>query len=163
MDLMQYGVTDTEVEFLAKKEADGDLVSEISAEFTGDADQITVTPASGKDFVLVEARLIPVVDTIHMNSSSNNVATTNRRCDVELTFDSTVKDILTHDHESRNGYVPGSGTAHMAAGSAGVVGNYSTLMKGIRMTGDGAKTVKLTSTNTSGTYRVALLGYYEVS
>lgn len=159
MDLMQYGITSSEVEFLAKKERDGNLVWSISSEFTTNADQITITPASGKTFYLVQAKLYPVTDSIV--TSSGAVSTENRRVDVELTFDGTIKDVLTHDMETTYGVTGVAGT--FAQGNAAVTGQYNTLAKGISMTGNGVKTVKLTSTNTSGTYRVSVLGYYEVS
>ena len=155
-----YGITDSEIEFLAKKEREGNLISEISAEFTGDADQITVTPASGKTFYLIGAKLYPVVDTVVGGAGTGGSTTLyNRRVDVELTFDGTVKDILTHDFETRAG--SSSSFATFAQGQGGTTGQYQTLAKGISMSGDGAKAIKLTSTNTSGTYRVAILGYYE--
>lgn len=150
MDLAMYGVSDTEVEFLAKKEREGNLVHSISSEFTNNADQITITPASGKRFYLLGIKLYPVVNTVVFTAS----AILNRRADIELTFDSVIKDILTHDHES--------GDAGSNEGNAmDNAGQYTGLAKGISMSGDGAKTIKLTSTNTSGTYRVSILGYYE--
>ena len=160
MDLMQYGVTSSEVEFLAKKERDGNLVWSISSEFTTNADQITITPVSGKTFYLVQAKLYPVVDSIITGSATASVTTSNRRTDIELTFDGIVKDVLTHDMETTYGSTVGGDHAQ---GNAAVTGQYNTLAKGISMTGNGVKTVKLTSTNTSGTYRVSILGYYEVS
>ena len=160
MDLMQYGVTSSEVEFLAKKERDGNLVWSISSEFAGDADQITITPVTGKTFYLVQAKLYPVTDSIITGAANTTTTTTNRRVDVELTFDGTVKDVLTHDMETT--YGSNIAGTH-AQGNAAVTGQYGTLAKGISMVGNGVKTVKLTSTNTSGTYRVSVLGYYEVS
>ena len=153
MDLMQYGVTSSEVEFLAKKERDSNLVWSISSEFTGNADQITITPASGKTFYLVGIKLYPVIDTVYADTSSGSDII-NRRCDIELTFDGTIKDVVTYDFEQ--GDVAGNQTASNS-------GQLTGLAKGISMVGDGVKTVKLTSTNTSGTYRVSVLGYYEVS
>lgn len=154
MDLSEYGVTETEIEFLAKKEKEGNLVYQISSEFTGDADQITITPASGKTFYLVGIKLYPVVNAV-VETAANG--TRNRRADVELTFDSTVKDVLTWDFE-QTGSSSTVSNFHMSSEG---VGQLTGLAKGISMEGNGAKTIKLTSTNTSGTYRVAILGYYE--
>lgn len=158
MDLSQYSLSQTEVEFLAKKEREGNLVWSISSEFTGDADQITITPASGKTFYLLGIKLYPVVNTI-ITGGNSAVTTENRRVDVELTFDGTIKDVLTHDQETSYGSSAGT----TAAGNSGQAGQFIGLAKGISMAGNGVKTVKLTSTNTSGTYRVSILGYYEVS
>ena len=158
---MQYGIVETEIEFLAKKEREGNLVYSISSEFTNDADQITITPASGKTFYLIGIKLYPVVDTI-ITGNAQSPTTVNRRADVELTFDGTVKDVITYDMEASYGATL-TGANYTTTGHAGQTGQYTGLAKGISMAGDGIKTVKLTSTNTSGTYRVSILGYYEVS
>jgi len=158
MDLAQYALTDTEIEFLSQKEKNSNLVYEISSEFTNDADQITITPASGKRFFLVGLKLYPVTDTVS-SSAPTGTTTTSRRADVELTFDGTVKDVLTHDFRITQGTNSSGATA--AQGAGGQAGQYTGLAKGISMSGNGVKAIKLTSTNTSGTYRVSILGYYE--
>lgn len=160
MDIQMYDMaSQSEIEFLAEKEREGNLVSIISNEFSDNADQITITPDSGKRFHLVAAKLYPVVDSIATGSSSS-IGTLNRRADIELTFDGVLKDILTHDMESTFGSTA-DGAASKAQGNAGQTGQYVTLAKGISMVGNGIKAIKLTSTNISGTYRVAILGYYE--
>ena len=151
MDLAQYSLSDNDVEFRARKEKQGNLVSEISSEFTGNADQITITPASGKTFYLIGIKLYPVTD-VNIPSSGS----VSRRTDVELTYDGTLKDIVTYTAVSNSYLASGEGFAH-ASNTGQFTGNAS----GISMEGNGSKQIKLTSTNTSGTYRVSIMGYYE--
>lgn len=141
-------------EYLRKKELAGEIISLISSDFNGNADQITYTVPSGKRFFFMKAKLYPVVDTVHGETTVIG-ATSNRRAFVSITFDGVVKDILTHDEESRTtygSYSPGLTTAN--------TGQYESNFFG-SILGDGIKQVKLTSTNTSGTYRVSLLGWIE--
>ena len=154
MDLIQYGITSSEVEFLAKKERDSNLVWSISSEFTGDADQITITPASGKTFYLVGIKLYPVTNVAIGNITNNTESS--RRTDIELTFNGTIKDVVTYNENANVSNLGGQSMGQLT-------GQLTGMAKGISMSGDGIKTVKLTSTNTSGTYRVSVLGYYEVS
>ena len=145
----------SDLEFLAIKEYDGKLIHLISSEFTGNADQITYTPASGKTFYLLRCKLYPVVDTV-LTGSGVTATNANRRVDVEITLDGTVVDVLTHDYETSYG---NSSTA-TASGLAANTGQYeSNIVESLE--GNGSKTVKLTSTNTSGTYRVSMLGIIE--
>jgi len=150
MDLAQYALSDNDTEFLARKQKQGNLVSEISSEFTGNADQITITPSSGKTFYLIGIKLYPVTDVSTIGSGST------RRTDVELTYDGTVKDVLTYTQRSQfySTYRTGS-----SAGDS--TGQLSGNARGISMEGNGSKQIKLTSTNTTGTYRVSIMGYYE--
>lgn len=148
----------TDLQFLRNLEKSGNLISIISAEFSGDGDQITYVPANGKTFFLISAKLYPVVDSI-ITGGQTAINTRNRRADVELTYNSVVKDVLTHDMETT--YGSNTSLSDFSQGNAGQAGQYVTTAKGISLVGDGAKAVKLTSTNTSGTYRVALLGWIE--
>lgn len=150
MDLAQYSLSDNDVEFRARKEKQGNLVSMISNEFTGNGDQITITPASGKTFYLIGIKLYPVTDVTPAGS------TVSRQTDVELTYDGTVKDVLTYSYNThmRDQYRESSSSADS---TGQLTGNAS----GISMEGNGSKQIKLTSTNTSGTYRVSIMGYYE--
>lgn len=150
MDLAQYALSDNDAEFLARKEKQGNLVSEISSEFTGNGDQITITPSSGKTFYLIGIKLYPVTDVLTSSSHSS------RRTDVELTYDGTVKDVLTFSSTSAYTYTYRSG-----AGNSQNAGQLTGNARGISMEGNGTKQIKLTSTNTSGTYRVSIMGYYE--
>jgi|21_taG_2_1085346.scaffolds.fasta_scaffold02800_2 hypothetical protein len=149
MDLAQYALSDNDTEFLARKQKQGNLVSEISSEFTGNADQITITPSSGKTFYLIGIKLYPVTDVL---TTSNGT----RRTDVELTYDGTVKDVLTFSSMSVYTYTYRSG-----AGNSQNAGQLTGNTRGISMEGNGSKQIKLTSTNTTGTYRVSIMGYYE--
>jgi len=149
MDLAQYALSDNDTEFLARKQKQGNLVSEISSEFTGNADQITITPSSGKTFYLIGIKLYPVTDVL---TTSNGT----RRTDVELTYDGTVKDVLTFSSMSVYTYTYRSG-----AGNSQNAGQLTGNARGISMEGNGSKQIKLTSTNTTGTYRVSIMGYYE--
>ena len=81
MDLAQYSLSDNDVEFRARKEKQGNLVSMISNEFTGNGDQITITPATGKTFYLIGIKLYPVTDVTVVGSDNS------RKTDVELTYD----------------------------------------------------------------------------
>lgn len=149
MDLAQYALSDNDTEFLARKQKQGNLVSEISSEFTSNADQITITPSSGKTFYLIGIKLYPVTDVL---TTSNGT----RRTDVELTYDGTVKDVLTFNSTSIYTYTYRSG-----AGNSQNAGQLTGNARGISMEGNGSKQIKLTSTNTTGTYRVSIMGYYE--
>ena len=151
-----------DLEFQRDLELAGDLIHLLSSEFTTNADQITFIPANGDTFFHIMSKLYPVVDTVSMSASNNAVTTTNRRADVELTFDSVLKDVLTHDFESTNGFIPNAGDTTSAAGSAARTGQYETNIIE-SMVGDGIKSVKLTSTNNSGTYRVSLRGWVQTT
>ncbi len=143
--------------FLANKEFDGKIFKEISGEFTNNAVQITHIVPSGKTFYLAEVRLYPVVNTVvaAINGAAGTSAV-NRRADVEVKFDGTIIDVLTHDQET------GQDDANHQ-GAAGGSGNYWGAMKGLSLDGDGVKVVELTSTNTSGTYRVSIIGFEETT
>lgn len=147
-------------EYLSKKQFDGKLFKEISTEFSGNAVQISHIIPVGKTFYLVGAKLYPVVDTIKTGiAPSNTVVLSNRRADVELSFDGVLVDVLTHDMESTQG--SGSVTnVPQGQGNAGQAGQYDTNIID-SFDGDGIKVVELTSTNTSGTYRVSLMGFEE--
>jgi len=149
-----------DLEFLSNLEITGDLIKELSVEFTNNATQITVTPASGKTFFHVRSKLYPVVDTIKTGIAANNtVVTSNRRADVEITNESTVVDILTHDMESTQG--SGSVTnVPQGQGNAAATGQYTTNIMD-SLIGDGIKTFTAVSTNTSGTYRVSIFGWIQ--
>jgi len=138
-----------DLEFLRDKELAGDLIHLLSSEFTGNADQITFIPASGKTFFHVRSKLYPVVNTIAGSLGAG--ATVNRRADVELTFDTVLKDVLTFDMESVSG---------ANGGSAASAGQPETNIFE-SMVGNGVKAIKLTSTNNSGTYRVSMLGWIQ--
>ena len=138
----------SDLEFLAIKEYDGKLIHLISSEFTGNGDQITYTPASGKTFYHLRSRLYPVTDTINVSANTTN----NRRCDVEITLDGTVIDVLTHDYEQYSVGDTGQGAGVTWEHNSNIVES---------MDGNASKQVKLTSTNTSGTYRVSMLGIIE--
>ena len=147
-----------DLEFLRDKELAGDLIHIISSEFTANADQITFVPASGKTFFHIKSKLYPVVNTIITGAVGSTTTTSNRRADVELTFDSVLKDALTHDMETTFG--SNEGAATRSQGNAGQTGQYETNIFE-SMVGDGIKSIKLTSTNNSGTYRVSLLGWIQ--
>ncbi len=160
--LFEAGADLGDLEFQRDLELAGDLVHLLSSEFTGNADQITFVPANGDTFFHIMSKLYPVTNSIAMATANNSVTTTNRRADVELTFDSSLKDVLTHDFESVNGTVPNSGTVRSGAGSAGKAGQYETNIIE-SMVGDGIKSIKLTSTNNVGTYRVSLRGWVQTT
>lgn len=145
-----------DLKFLQDKEDTGDLISIISNEFSGNGDQINYVVPTGKIFYLVSAKLYPVDDVVNMTVPNQAIAYLSRRADIELTFNSVLKDVLTYFFQSVNG----TNLANTSAqGSAGVAGKLETNARGISLTGDNVKAVKLTSTNVSGTYRVSLLGY----
>ena len=152
----------SDLEFQRDLELAGDLVHLLSSEFTGNADQITFIPANGDTFFHIMSKLYPVVDTIFMNAIDNTVTRSNRRADIELTFNSVLKDVLTHDFETLNGTIPTSGTSRSGAGSAAKAGQYETNIIE-SMLGDGVKSIKLTSTNNTGTYRVSLRGWVQTT
>lgn len=150
-----------ELEFLRDLEKNGNLISLVSSDFTGNGDQITYTVPNGNRFYFIESKLYPVVDTIKTGAGNQNNAPTteNRRTFVSLTFDGVTKDILTHDYETTWG--SNTSGATWASGNSGQAGQYKTTARGISLLGDGVKQVKLTSSSTSGTYRVSLLGWIE--
>jgi len=133
--------------FLQQKEQEGNLVKLTSAEFSSDADQITFIPPNGKTFFFIKAKLYPVVDTIATTLPAGLV---NRRADIEITNDGVVIDVLTHDQEASNS----------GGGSASATGQRESNIFD-SLDGNGVKEFKLVSTNTSGTYRVSLLGYLD--
>ena len=143
-----------DLQFLGQLEFNGELVDEISSEFTADAEQINFIPANGKTFYHVRSRLYPIVDTIKTGvAAANSVVLSNRRADVELEFDGILKDVLTHDFRAFLGDTGGNGP-----GAAANTGQYET-NNHESMDGNGSLAVTLTSTNTSGTYRVQMEGY----
>ena len=147
-----------ELEFLRDLEKNGNLISLVSSNFTGNGDQITYTVPNGNRFYFIESKLYPITDTATI-ASTNSISpiVTNRRVLVSLTFDGVTKDILSYDQESRYNAVS-SGNSSM---SSSQTGNFQSTARGISLLGDGVKQVKLTSSSTSGTYRVSLLGWIE--
>ncbi len=143
----------SDFEFLSIKEFGGKLIHELSAEFTTDADQVTYTVPSGKTFYHLKSKLYPVTDVF--KTSAPNGGT--RRTDVELTFDGTVKDVLTYYQRTAHS-TGGNG----GAGSATSIGEFETNLVE-SMAGDGVKEIKLTSTGTAGSYRVSLMGIIETT
>lgn len=147
-----------DLQFLGQLEFDGELVDEISSEFTADAEQINFIPANGKTFYHVRSRLYPIVDTIKTGvAAANTVVLSNRRADVELEFDGILKDVLTHDMESTQGSASVT-NVQQGQGNATQTGQYETNTHA-SMDGTGSAAITLTSTNTSGTYRVQMEGY----
>ncbi|MCH9657226.1 hypothetical protein K0U27_00790 [archaeon] len=136
---------------LMRLEFQSKLIEILSSEFTGNADQISYVPASGKTFYHIKSHLYPVADTIDANNIGSG--TSNRRADIEMSNDSAVIDVLTHDMESWAGHAGGS-----SGGGAGAsAGKYESNTSD-SLAGDGVKAFKLTSTNNSGTYRVHMKG-----
>jgi len=142
-------------EYLSKKQFDGKLFKEISAEFSGNGVQISHIVPSGKTFYLVGAKLYPVTNTVPPLYLVNTDTLTNRRADVELEFDGTLIDVLTHDFQAFMGDTGGSGP-----GAAAMAAQYDSLIVD-SFDGDGIKVISLTSTSTTGTYRVSLIGFEE--
>ncbi len=142
-----------DIQFRGQLEFNGELVNLISLEFTTNAAQISFVPANGKTFYHIESRLYPVTDTVPALYVVNADTLTNRRADVELLFDTTVKDVLTHDFHAFMGDTGGNGP-----GAAANTGQYET-NNHESMDGNGSLAVTLTSTNTSGTFRVQMEGY----
>ena len=135
--------------YLATKQFEGKLFKEISSEFTTNAVQITRTIANGKTFYFVKAKLYPVVNTIF---GDNNLSIKNRRADIEIKFDGTIIDVLTYDFESNE-----LGANRAAWGNS----NQLESLVVDSMIGNGVKKVEVTSTDTSGTFRVSLMGFEE--
>jgi len=144
----------SDIAFLRNKSRDGDLVELLSTEFTGDGDQITFVPPNGKTFYLFRARLYPVTNTIiGAFNLSIGVDIQIRRADVEITNDGTIVDVLTYDYRIGEDDAVGMGQASTGQFESNLVAN--------KLIGDGIKEYKLVSTNTSGTYRVSLVGWLE--
>jgi len=140
----------SDFEFLSIKEYGGKLIHELSAEFSTSADQVTYTVPSGKTFYHLKSKLYPVSGVIGGGTSST------KEVDVELTFDGTVKDVLTFyskNHQQSGG--TGGGSA------ASAIQSETNIVES--MAGDGVKQIKLTSTNTTGNYRVSLMGIIETT
>jgi len=136
-------------EYLSKKQFDGKLFKEISAEFVANAVQITHIVPAGKTFYLVSAKLYPVTNVV---TATGALADVDRSVDVELKFDGILVDVLTYTW-----HFEGDGGNRAAAGNAGqfdsgIIDSFD---------GDGVKVIELTSTSTSGTYRVSLMGFEE--
>lgn len=145
-----------ELEFLRDLEKSGNLISLVSSDFTGNGDQITYTVPNGNRFYFIESKLYPVSNVIAISALEPD-GSESRGTTVSLTFDGVTKDILTytflHHGNTSNLY----NTKHGQFGT----GQFETTVKGISLLGDGVKQVKLTSSSTSGTYRVSLLGWIE--
>lgn len=152
--LFEVGADVGDLEFLRDLELSGDLVHLLSSEFTSDADQITFVPASGKTFFHIRSKLYPVTDTVVGLADSAGLSAINRRADVELTFDSVVKDVLTYDFEAYQNDRNYSGAQSNMQDETNIFES---------MVGNGSKSIKLTSTNNSGTYRVSMLGWIQTT
>lgn len=139
----------SDLEYLAIKEFDGKLSKTLSAEFTTNAIQITITPATGKTFYHLRSRLYPVVN-VAIGTAGDNTA--NRRADVELKNETAVIDVLTIDVETVSSLSSGISAMGISQQETNIVDS---------LAGDGIKTMTLTSTNISGTYRVSLIGVTE--
>lgn len=141
----------SDIEFIRQKQIEGNLIKLVSTEFSGNADQISYVPASGKTFYFLKAKLYPVNDTTAPQLTSG--AGLSRRADVEITNDGTVIDVLTWDYQS---YMVSTDDSAPTFG----VGQFDSNVFD-SLIGNASKAFKLTSTNTSGTYRVTLLGWIE--
>jgi len=143
-----------DISFLRNRSRDGDLVELLSTEFSADGDQIIFVPPNDKTFYLFKAKLYPVVNTVIGGvNGSLGVTQGNRRADIEITNDGIVIDVLTHDHEAGQDDANHQGNATAWQYESNSIAN--------KLIGDGLKEYKLVSTNTSGTYRVKLVGWLE--
>lgn len=145
----------SDIQFRGQLEFNGELIELLSSEFSANADQITFVPANNKTFYHIKSKLYPVTNTIITGAGNNGTTTANRRADIELIFDTVLKDVLTHDMETTFGQDLAN---KVAMGNAGQAGQYET-NNHESMDGDAIKSIVLTSTNTSGTYRVQMEGY----
>jgi len=139
----------SDLEYLAIKEFDGKLTGSLSSEFTTNATQITVTPATGKTFYHLRSRLYPVLNTA---VATTDDADATARADVELKNESTVIDVLTFEAKSQSSLSSGSGANSTLQPETNIIDS---------LAGDGAKTMTLVSTNNTGTFRVSLIGVTE--
>ena len=153
-DMSQYAINESFLDFLIKKEQDGDLIKELSAEFTSTGVKITHTPATGKTFHLYKAWLVP--SSININDITIGVATNiNRYCFVSVEYDGTEIDEIYSNNESDS--VGGSGMGGAAATSQKL--ETSSILD--TMVGDGAKAVEVEVKTIDGTagYKVGLIGW----
>ena len=141
----------SDFEFLSIKEFGGKLIHELSAVFSTDADQVTYTVPNGKTFYHLKSKLYPSGSNISAGTTAS------RGVNVQLTLNGTVKDVLTFTQASAHA-TGGNG----GAGSAAATGEFETNLVE-SMVGDGVKQIKLTSTGTSGSYRVSLMGIIETT
>ena len=142
----------SDLEYLAIKEFDGKLIKSLSSEFTGNATQITITPASSKTFYHLRSKLYPVIDVIALPGGGVGNSVINRRADVELINDGIVIDVLTLQMQARQ--------ADADMGSSSVTSQLETNILD-SLAGNGVKTMTLVSTNNSGTFRVSMIGILE--
>lgn len=140
MDLMQYGVTSGDIEFLRRKELDGNLIIATSSNSaTGDA--ASYVPATGKTFFLYAAKF--TVGTFFAEGS-------NPVC--ELQNDGT---------NVETGVIVGN--TDTAVGRSIANPTYNFIIKGDSLVGDGAKayTIDIISNAASVTIYGTIIGWLE--
>ena len=146
MDLAQYGLSESDIEFLRKKSLSGDLII-VTGSATTVTDICSYTPASGKTFFLYKA-----------SAFSKNVANSGVTYNwlAELQNNAVVKD-----------YFGGQGTSNFqngATSSANVFPKTESVIHGDSLIGDALKKYRLyLSVVTSATVYGTIIGWIEDS
>lgn len=92
MDSCAYGLSNTDIQFIKQKSDEGNLVF-VQGQITATGEVVTYTPATGKTFYLLKARVLFV------QANLNNSQT------VELRNDGVAKETLRADNDDANSAV----------------------------------------------------------
>ena len=154
VDMSQYAVDEGFLNFIIRQKELGNLIKEISAEFTTTGVKISYVPTNGKTFHLYKAWLIPSSVSINDINIGNSV-TINRNCFVSIEFDDTEIDEIFYNHESD------SVASSSPGGAAATSQKLETSTFGDTMDGDGVKAVEVEvkTINASAGYKVGLIGW----
>lgn len=147
MDFGQYGLAESDIQFLKQKLDEGNLVTAHNSRTTT-GEICAITPASGKIFYHVKS-YITLIGTEDTNGANTEVK-------VSLQNDGTTKDILGGSGLNN----ANTGFFNQAVGT--VTRNHSDLPD--KLIGDGAKKYRLNVDSTSSasiTVYGTIIGYYE--
>lgn len=143
-----------DISFMAGKEFDGKLFHEVSAEFSTTGVKISRIVPSGDTFYLAKAKLYPKDVAIR-----TSVGTATNECKCEVKFNGTVIDVMNHDLQST--LLVGGDDIETTQFGGGNMTETATI--GLSMVGDGVDVVEINVTAVTGTYRVLLLGWEELT
>jgi hypothetical protein len=150
------GLAAGDVGFLALKSFGDKLFHELSATFTTTGVKITHIVPNGKTFYLYKAKILPL-DGIILRISGG-AGTSNDQCKADVNYDSTPIDRIVHDSQSTIGASLGNDSTNANLGG-GLHTETGTV--GLKLIGDGIKTVEIDVTVVNGSYKVLLEGWEE--
>lgn len=150
------GLAAGDVGFLALKDFGNKLFHELSATFSTTGVKISHIVPDGKTFYLYKAKVLP--ETGIIVRTGGGVGTDNDECKADVNYDSIPIDRIMHDSFSR---LQGTIGSDQSGANLGGGLHTETGTVGLKLVGDGVKTVEIDVTAVSGNYKVLLEGWEE--